>query len=191
MNKRLDIVAKTMLSLAISSDAHNKKTLDECRADAAVILASLDLFLFSPENVNTAIVDAGYEPAEYSEQFLKIMNEINTLEVPAQFFLTDMEIAWAKGHENGFWDARQSDATKPEPVTPTKTRGLFTEADVKNAEALGYVSGWNNGILSGGELPSDLAQMPLLGAEHGKATNPYSAQNIAAGKSDIVSAEDA
>lgn len=178
INKRVEIVAKAMLSLAISSDAYNRKTLDECRADAAVLLATSDMIMLSQETVTKAIVHAGYEPAEYMEQFLKIAHELNRLEVDAQFFLNDMEKAWAKGHENGFWDARQSDATKPEPVTPTKNRGIFNEDDVRNAEAQGYVSGWNNGILSDSDLPSDPSQMPLLGAEHGKANNPYSAQRL-------------
>ena len=178
INKRVEIVAKAMLSLAISSDAYNRKTLDECRADAAVLLATSDTIMLSQENVTNAIINAGYEPAEYMEQFLKITHELNMLQVDAQFFLNDMEKAWAKGHENGFWDARQSDATKPEPVTPTQAKGIFTEADIKNAEAQGYVSGWNNGILSGSDLPSDPSQMPLLGADHGKANNPYSAQRL-------------
>lgn len=179
MNKRLETVAKTMLSLAISSDSYNRKTLDECRSDAAVLLVSADTVMLSPENVTNAIIDAGYEPAEYMEQFLKIMQELNGQEEEnPRFFAPDMEKAWAKGHENGFWDARQSDATKPEPVTPTTSRNFFTEEDLKNAEAQGYVSGWYNGILSNSSLPADDSQMPLLGADHGKANNPYSAQNL-------------
>lgn len=179
MNKRLETVAKTMLSLAISSDPYNRKTLDECRSEAAVILASADLVMLAPENVTNAIVDAGYEPAEYMEQFMKILNEMNSQEEEnPRYFAPDMEKAWAKGHENGFWDARQTDATKPEPVTPTASRNFFTEEDLKNAEAQGYVSGWYNGILSNSPLPADDSQMPLLGADHGKANNPYSAQNL-------------
>lgn len=180
MNKRLETAAKTLFSLAISSDAYNRKTLDECRSEAAVVLVSTDRVMLSPENVTNAIVDAGYEPAEYMEQFLKIMQELNNQEEEnPRFFAPDMEKAWAKGHENGFWNARQTNATKPEPVIPTTSRSFFTEADVKNAEAQGYVSGWENGILSNSELPDDPSQMPLLGAEHGKANNPYSAQNLA------------
>jgi hypothetical protein len=178
INKRVEIVAKAMLSLAISSDAYNRKTLDECRADAAVLLATSDMIMLSQENVTNAIVDAGYEPAEYMEQFLKITHELNNLQEEGKFFNSDMEKAWAKGHENGFWDARQTDANKPSPVTPPTNKTFFTEEDVKTAEAEGYLSGWNNGILSNSELPEDSSQMPLLGAEHGKANNPYSAQRL-------------
>jgi hypothetical protein len=177
MNKRLDIVARTMMSLA-TSDGVKVKTLDEYRKDAAVILASVDTFLFSAGNVERAVIDAGYEPAEHTEQFAKIISELNDQkEDTPRFFLTDMQKAWAKGHENGFWDARQTDAVKPAPVAPTESKTFFSEDDLKNAEAQGYVSGWQNGVLS--ETVMEASEKLLLGAQHEKATNPYSAENAA------------
>lgn len=176
-NKRVEIASKVLMSLATSSEGEAKKTLDECRKDAATIIATLDMLMLTPDKINTAIVDAGYEPSEYSEQFLRITNELNSLEEDAKFFLNDMEKAWATGHENGFWDARQTDAVKPEPVTPTESRTFFSEDDLKNAEAQGYVSGWQNGVLS--ETVMESSEKLLLGAQHEKATNPYSAQNLA------------
>ena len=180
MNKRLETAARTLFSLSASSDAYKRRTLDECRADAAVVLVSIDHVMLSPDNVTNAIIDAGYEPAEYMEQFLNIVQALNNQEEEnSRFFAPDMDKAWAKGHEQGFWDARQSDAVKPASVTPTASRNFFTEADIKNAEAQGYVSGWENGVLSNSALPDDPSQMPLLGAEHEEANNPYSAENLA------------
>lgn len=179
MNTRLELVAKTLLSLALSADESGTgakvKTLAEYRSDAAVILATLDMLFLSTENIADAATNAGCD-LDSLEQFFKITKELNQLEEPARFFISDMEKAWARGHEDGFWDARQTDATKPEPVTPTSNRTFFNEADIENAEAQGYVSGWHNGILSGSTLPSDSSEKLLLGAEHGKAANPYSDQ---------------
>lgn len=182
MNKRLQIVARAMLSLAHSSKAENDteqtKTLKECQSDAATLLATSDMIMLSPENVTRAIIDAGYEPAEYMEQFMNIIAELNSQEEEnPKFFLRDMQKAWAKGHENGFWDARQTDAVKPAPVTPTESKTFFSEDDLKNAEAQGYVSGWQNGVLS--ETVMEATEKLLLGAQHEKATNPYSAENAA------------
>lgn len=177
-NKRVEIVAKAMLSLALSSDEEgtglNVKTLAEYRSEAAVILATADMVMFSSESITNAIVKAGYEPAECAEQFLKINKELVMMEEESTFFISDMEKAWARGHEDGFWDARQTDTAKPGPVTPTTSRIFFTEEDVKNAEAQGYLSGWHNGILSENTMSGNSDEQPLLGAEHGKATNPYS-----------------
>jgi hypothetical protein len=175
VNKRLDVAAQILQSLALSEGKGAEvKTFAEYRQDAAPVLIASDKVLFSPENLTEAIVNAGYEPAEYLEQFLKVAAELQNPQPEGVFTLTDMKKAWANGHVDGFWDARQTSATKPEPVATTERKLTYTEADVERAEKEGYVSGWSNGILSNSDLSSDPAKMPLLGAEHGKAYNPYS-----------------
>jgi hypothetical protein len=109
------------------------------------------------------------------EQFLKISEELNMIESEQRFTLARMKTAWAKGHENGFWIARDGNSIQPEEVAPTTLKDFYTETDVKNAEAQGYFSGWVNGILSMSGLPFDREKMPILGATHRDATNPYSA----------------
>jgi hypothetical protein len=179
MNKRVETLAKALQNLDLNSrklgTPESVKTLDQYRRDAAALLAEVDNVTLSPENVSLAIVDAGYEPAEYMEQFLKISEELNMIQNGQLFSLEHMKRAWAKGHENGFWIARDGNSIQPEYVLPTDSKVFYTEADVKNAEAQGYFSGWTNGILSMSGLPSDADKMPLLGSEHRDATNPYSA----------------
>ena len=92
-----------------------------------------------------------------------------------------MKTAWAKGHENGFWDARSTDKAKPAFVfAPEADKAYYTKSDKRLAEAAGYCSGFDNGKLSltGAEA--------VLGAQHEEVTNPYreGAQNGAQGPSD-------
>ena len=176
MNKRLDIVSKILMSQAISDPegaGDNVKTLAEYKEQAATILVACDTFMLTSEVVTAAIEKAGYEPAEYLEPFLKIVSELNSTEVEEKFFLNDMQAAWARGHENGFWDGRQTDATKPAPVPAPENTVFFTEDDVKTAEAQGYVSGWENGVLSTSNLSEEANRVLLFGAEHAQANNPY------------------
>jgi hypothetical protein len=178
MNKQLDIVARVLFGLAYNSDEEGKganvKSLDEYRHDAAPVLVALDNATFSRDSVTEAIISAGFEPDQYLEQFLKVIEELQKVEVVGTLTLAHMEKAWATGHENGFWDGRHTDAQKPSAVPTTELKSGYTMDDVIRAQAEGYVSGWFNGVLSSGSLPDDPAKMPLLGAEHGKANNPYS-----------------
>ena len=70
MNKRLESVAIALRSKDISADGRELIIKDavEYRQDAAVVLAISDSLLFAPENIAAAIVEAGYDPAEYLAQ---------------------------------------------------------------------------------------------------------------------------
>lgn len=177
MNKRVETLAKAMQTMDRNSrkpgDLASRKSLDQYMRDAEVLLSEVDNVTLTPENVSRAIVDAGYETSEYLEQFLNISKELNMIQDGQLYSLEHMKRAWAKGHENGFWIARDGNSIQPEAVAPTGPKSFYTESDVKKAEAQGFFSGWTNGIFSMGELPSDPTKMPLLGAEHGNATNPY------------------
>jgi hypothetical protein len=183
MNKRLDIAAKVLMGHDISDNegdfaGDNVKTLAEYRQEAATVLVTCDTFMLAPEVVTAAIERAGYQATDYLEPFLKIVAELNQTEVEAKFFLNDMYLAWARGHEDGFWDGRQTDATKPSSVKTPENTVFFTEEDVKTAEAQGYLSGWENGVLSTSSLSEEASHVLLFGAEHARANNPYTSKTI-------------
>ena len=178
MSNRVEILAKAMQNLDLNSREpgapKSVKTLEQYKQEAAVLLAEVDNVTFSPENVSRAIVDAGYESAEYLEQFLKVSEELRMIPNGPVYSLAHMKRAWAKGHENGFWIARDGNSIQPEAIDPTGPKDFYTESDVKNAEGQGFFSGWTNGIFSMSGLPFDREKMPLLGAEHSEENNPYS-----------------
>lgn len=176
MNNRLEIATKALFAFAISRDEKEEQmTLDECRQAAAAILVMTDRVMSSSVNLNRAIIDAGYEPSEYMEQFLNVFKELqNQEEENLRFFVSDMAQAWAKGHEEGFWEARMTDKTAP-AVIPSEVGAklTYTEADVKQAEKEGYVSGWGNGVLSLNLHASTENPSLLLGYDHAVENNPY------------------
>lgn len=178
MNKRVETLAKAMQTMDRDSwkpgTPESVKTFDQYKRDAEVLLAEVDNVTLVGENVSRAIVDAGYETFDYLQQFLNIAKELNMVERGQLYTLVHMQRAWAKGHENGFWIARDGNSIQPDAEEPTVAKSFYTKTDLQDAEAQGFFSGWTNGILSMGELPSDPAELPLLGAEHGNATNPYS-----------------
>jgi hypothetical protein len=178
MSKRVETLAKAMQNMDVNAreagTPKSVKTLEQYKQDAAILLAEVDSVTFSPENVSRAIVDAGYESAEYLEQFLKISEVLSVTTNGGMYSLAHMKRAWARGHENGFWIARDGNSIQPEAIAPTGQKDFYTESDVKNAEGQGFFSGWTNGIFSMSGLPFDREKMPLLGAEHSEANNPYS-----------------
>jgi hypothetical protein len=176
-NQRLESVAKVLLSGAISEDVSgiNQKTLAEYRKDAAAALVMSDSLLFAPENVAKAISKAGYEPDEHLEMVLKVINELNGA-LDEGVSVSDMRRAWAKGHENGFWDARTTNKPRPSYIGMTwASTQYFTKSDERLAEAAGYCSGYDNGLLSKASFSDDDAT-PLLGAQHEEVTNPFKVQ---------------
>ena len=176
IDKRVEVAAKYLRSLAISENAEADGTplraMTDFRVAAAGTLVLTDRVLFDPEHVARAFEKCGYNPDQFLPMFLRVAEELTS--GPEIFVIDDLRAAWAEGHEDGFWAARQSGGeSAPETVEklPFKFGFSFTKEEVETARKAGYAAGFENGVLSSGVLPA--GENVLFGKEHAEANNPF------------------